>query len=80
MRYVGLTFNTLHQYFGKIAVPEGFKEFNEVIGLPYLFTPELVKKQRFRLSGTKNEISHKNRARSKGIRDKWVSAQFKGYK
>ena len=28
----------------------------------------------------KNEISHKNRARSKGIRDKWVSAQFKGYK
>ena len=32
MRYVGLTFNTLHQYFGKIAVPEGFKEFNEVIG------------------------------------------------
>ena len=33
MRYVGLTFNTLHQYFGKIAVPEGFKEFNEVIGL-----------------------------------------------
>ena len=78
MRYVGLTFNTLHQYFGKIAVPEGFKEFNEVIGYP--FTPELAKKQRFRLSGTKNEISHKNRARSKGIRDKWVSAQFKGYK
>ena len=32
MQYVGLTFNTLHQYFGKIAVPEGFKEFNEVIG------------------------------------------------
>ena len=32
MRYVGLTFNTLHQYFGKIGVPEGFKEFNEVIG------------------------------------------------
>ena len=79
MRYVGLTFNTLHQYFGKIAVPEGFKEFNEVIGF-ILFTPELAKKQRFRLSGTMNEISHKNRARSKGIRDKWVSAQFKGYK
>ena len=78
MRYVGLTFNTLHQYFGKIAVPEGFKEFNEVIGLPV--HPELAKKQRFRLSGTKNEISHKNRARSKGIRDKWVSGQFKGYK
>ena len=48
MRYVGLTFNTLHQYFGKIAVPEGFKEFNEVIGLPV--QPELAKKQRFRLS------------------------------
>ena len=33
-----------HQYFGKVAVLEGFKEFNEVIGL--LFTPELAKKQR----------------------------------
>ena len=49
-----------------------------VIGLPV--HPGTAKKQRFRLSGTKNEISHKNRARSKGIRDKWVSAQFKGYK
>ena len=29
-----MTFNTLHQYFGKIAVLEGFKEFNEVIRLP----------------------------------------------
>ena len=24
----------MHQYFGKVAVPEGFKEFNEVIGPP----------------------------------------------
>ena len=30
-------------------MPEGFKEFNEVIGF-ILFTPELAKKQRFRLS------------------------------
>jgi len=79
LRYVGLTFNTLHQYFGKIAVPEGFKEFNEVIG-PTCSPRNWQRNRGLRLSGTKNEISHKNRARSKGIRDKWVSAQFKGYK
>ena len=78
MRYVGLTFNTLHQYFGKIAVPEGFKEFNEVIGLPV--HPGTGKETEVSTIRTKNEISHKNRARSKGIRDKWVSPQFKGYK
>jgi len=59
-------------------VPEGFKEFNEVIGLSC--SAGTGKETEVSTIRTKNEISHKNRARSKGIRDKWVSAQFKGYK
>ena len=52
----------MHQYFGKVAVPEGFKEFNELIG-PTCSPRNWQRNRGLRLSGTKNEISHKNRAR-----------------
>ena len=47
-------------------MPEGFKEFNEVIWSTC--SPRNWQRNRgLRLPGTKNEISHKNRARSKEL-------------